>query len=48
MWRVLKELRTRPYLSFTEALDSVMELEETELEVDAPGLADILQDSEDG
>jgi len=47
VWRILKELRNRPFVSFTEALNYIGEFEATHLQVDPPILSDLFTDPED-
>jgi hypothetical protein len=42
IWRIVKELRTKPVLSFDEALNYVEELEEVRLEVDPSILSELV------
>ncbi len=44
MWRVLKELRVRPFSSFEKALDYVAELENVDLRVDPDTLSKLVED----
>ncbi len=46
-WRVLKGLRNRPFVSFDEAMESVGELEASNLKVDPVVLPELVGDSED-
>ena len=47
VWRVLKELRTRPALSFDQGLQYVTELEEKGFEVDPSVLGELLESTGD-
>lgn len=46
VWRVLRNLRNGPALSFDQGIQAVEELEESGLEVDPPELESLLGDSE--
>ena len=46
VWRVLRNLRNAPALSFDQGIQAVEELEESGLEVDPPELELLLGDSE--
>jgi hypothetical protein len=46
IWRVLKELRVRPFLTFDKALDHVADLESSNLQVDPRPVSEILKDDE--
>jgi hypothetical protein len=46
MWRVLRELRVRPAISADQGIERVMELEDAGLEVDPPGIGDLLEEFE--
>lgn len=46
LWRVLKELRTRPYLTFDQALEYIEQIEDAELQVDPAILSELLSDNE--
>jgi hypothetical protein len=45
VWRVVRDLRTRPALTLEQGIHVVEELEESGLEVDPPELAALLEDS---
>jgi len=47
LWRILKELRTRPFLPFDQALGYIGEMEAAQFEVDPPILSEILEDPDD-
>lgn len=47
LWRSLKELRTRPFLTFEQALTYVDEFEKVGLKVDPPVLGALLPDEDD-
>ena len=47
VWRILKELRNRPFVEFEQALDYVEELENCGLQVDPPILSELLEPPED-
>jgi hypothetical protein len=42
-WRVLKELRNRPFVEFEEAVEYVTELETCGFEVDPPAVSELLE-----
>ena len=44
VWRIMKELRNAPFLSFQLALSYVSELENCQLQVDPPVLADLIEE----
>jgi hypothetical protein len=46
IWRVLKELRVRPFLTFDKALDYVADLENSNLQVDPRPVSELLRDDE--
>jgi len=46
VWRVLKELRNRPFLTFEQALNCVSEFEEVRLEVDPTVLSELVCNEE--
>jgi hypothetical protein len=46
VWRVLRELRTRPVMPLEQGIQRVEELEERGLEVDLPDLGDLLEEPE--
>ncbi len=47
VWRILKELRTRPFLSFDVALGYVDELGRAQFQVDPSILGELVEDSDD-
>ena len=47
VWRVVKELRNSPFVSFEQGLKYVGELEECDLAVDPPVLSELIEESED-
>jgi hypothetical protein len=47
IWRVLKEIRTRPFLTLEEGLEYVDQLEQSKLEVDAPILSELLAEDDE-
>jgi hypothetical protein len=47
VWRVVKELRNSPFVSFEQGLKYVSELEECDLAVDPPVLSELIEESED-
>ncbi|HEY5177173.1 MAG TPA: hypothetical protein VII95_16565 [Terriglobales bacterium] len=44
IWRILKELRSKPFLSFDQSLGLVAELEDANLKVDPEVLAKLIED----
>jgi hypothetical protein len=44
IWRILREVRSKPYLSFDQSLELVAELEDVNLEVDPQILASLIED----
>lgn len=46
VWRVLKQLRVRPFLSFDQALEYVSELEDSGLRVDPTTLSSLLAEDD--
>src|SRR5262249_54459960 len=46
VWRVLKELRNAPFISFDKSIDWASEIEECGLRVDPPALANLIEDFE--
>jgi hypothetical protein len=47
IWRIVKELRTRPLMSFDEGINAVSELEESGFEVDPPILSELVSQFDD-
>jgi len=47
IWRVLKEIREKPFLTFDQALAYVTEIEKAYLAVDPPILSELLSDGAD-
>jgi hypothetical protein len=47
VWRVLKELRNKPFVTFDQSFDYVSELEEAGLKVDPPKVAILIDDEAD-
>lgn len=47
IWRILRELRTRPFLSFDQAVEYVGEMESVSFEVDPSTLAEMLEEADD-
>jgi hypothetical protein len=47
VWRIVKELRTRPLMSFDEGINAVSDLEESGLEVDPPILSELVSQFDD-
>jgi len=47
VWRIVRELRTRPFLSFDQALEYVTEIESHQLHIDPTILSDLLADPSD-
>lgn len=47
VWRVVKELRSAPFIPFDQALKSVGELEDCRLQVDPPVLSELIEEPED-
>jgi hypothetical protein len=47
VWRILRELRNRPFIQFEQALDFVGELEECGLQVDPSIVSELVKDPED-
>jgi len=47
VWRVVRELRSAPFVAFDQALKSVGELEDCQLQVDPPILSALIEEPED-
>lgn len=47
VWRAMKELRSKPFLSFDQAIVSVGDLESVQFEVDPPILSELFDDPDD-
>ena len=47
IWRVLRELRNRPFIPFEQALDSATELENAGLQIDPPIIGQLVGDTDD-
>ena len=47
VWRVIKELRNAPFVSFEQALNYVGELETCGLQVDPSIVSELIEDTED-
>jgi hypothetical protein len=45
-WRILRELRSKPFVEFDQALEYVEELEASGLHVDPPIVSELLEDLE--
>jgi hypothetical protein len=47
VWRVLRELRNRPFVPFEQALDYVGDLEECGFQVDPPNVPELVHDEDE-